>query len=47
MGASFAKALKQGLIRVPEEEGVILWKLPKNFLQRSNAPESELAGVAM
>lgn len=41
------KALKQGLIRVPEEERTILWKLPKSFLQRSNAPESELAGAAM
>lgn len=28
------KALKQGLIRIPEESGAVLWKLPKPFLQR-------------
>jgi hypothetical protein len=30
------KALKEGLIRIPEENGAISWKLPKNFLKQSS-----------
>ena len=28
------KALKEGSIRIPEENGSITWKLPRNFLER-------------
>jgi len=30
------KALREGLIRIPGENGSITWKLPSNFLERSN-----------
>jgi len=32
------KALREGLIHIPNENGSIAWKLPRNFLARS-APE--------
>ncbi len=35
------KALKEGLIRIREENGAIHWDLPKNFLERSTLPELE------
>ncbi len=40
------KALKGGLIRMPEENRPIHWELPKNFLERSNLPTGEGAHVA-
>lgn len=32
-----SKALREDLIRIPKENGLITWKLPKNFLERSSA----------
>jgi hypothetical protein len=29
------KALQEGLIQIPKENGSITWKLPRNFLERS------------
>ncbi len=29
------KALREGLIHIPKENGSITWKLPRNFLARS------------
>jgi hypothetical protein len=36
------KALREGLIHIPKENGSITWKLPRNFLA-SSAPEVELS----
>jgi hypothetical protein len=31
------KALREGLIHIPKENGSVTWKLPRNFLARSNS----------
>jgi len=36
------KALREGLIHIPKENGPITWKLPTNFLAPS-APEGEMS----
>lgn len=36
------KALREGLIHVPKENGSLTWKLPRNFLA-SSAPEVEMS----
>ena len=36
------KALREGLIRIPKENGSITWKLPRNFLA-SSAPEARMS----
>lgn len=35
------RALRERLIRIPEENGSICWKLPRTVLEHSNLPESE------
>lgn len=40
------KGLKTGSIRIPEENGAIVWKLAANFLNRSALPEGKIGGLA-
>jgi hypothetical protein len=40
------KALREGLIRIPRENGSITWKLPGNFLERSIVPAAESSPAA-
>jgi hypothetical protein len=40
------KALREGLIRIPKENGSITWKLPGNFLERSIVPAAERSPAA-
>src|SRR5437879_4969650 len=40
------KALREGLIRIPKENGSITWKLPGNFLERSIVPAAETSPAA-
>jgi hypothetical protein len=40
------KALKEGSIHIPEENGSITWKLPGNFLERSIVPAAESSPAA-
>jgi hypothetical protein len=35
------RALRERLIRIPEENGSISWKLPRTFLEQSNLQQSE------
>ena len=39
------KGLKTGSIRIPEENGAIVWKLAANFLNRSALPEGKIGGL--
>lgn len=40
------KGLKTGSIRIPEENGAVVWKLAANFLNRSPLPEGKIGGLA-
>jgi len=40
------KALREGLIRIPKENGSITWKLPGNFLEQSIMPAAESSPAA-
>ena len=40
------KALREGLIRIPKENGSITWKLPATFLERSIVPVAESSPAA-
>src|SRR5712691_1475131 len=40
------KALREGLIRIPKENGSITWKLPGTFLERSIVPAAESSPAA-
>jgi hypothetical protein len=40
------KALKAGSIRIPEENGVISWKLAENFLERSVLPAGKTSRLS-
>jgi hypothetical protein len=40
------KALKEGSIHIPEENGSITWKLPGNFLERSIVAAAESSPAA-
>jgi len=41
-----SKALREGLIRMPKENGSVTWKLPKNFLGRSTLEAAVGVGAA-
>jgi len=41
-----SKALREGLIRMPKENGSVTWKLPKNFLERSTLEAAVGVGAA-